>query len=143
MKVRSAILAAMAAGSLAAGSVLVLAPMASAAAGCRVDYSAPNPWPGGFTAYLTITNLGDAITNGWTLTFAFPATGQAVTQGWSATWSQSGQNVTAVNLDWNKSIGTNASIQIGFNGAWTTSNPSPTASIRCLVVCVSRPRNRK
>ena len=126
MKVRSAIVAAAASGLVAAASVLVLAPMASAAAGCRVDYTVPNQWPGGFTAYVTVTNLGDPITNGWTLGFAFPAAGQAVSSGWSATWAQSGSNVTATNLDWNKSLATNGSTQIGFNGAWTSSNPNPT-----------------
>src|SRR4051812_4907984 len=54
MKVRSAILAATAAGTLAAASVLVLAPMASAAAGCRVAYAVQNQWPGGFTANVTV-----------------------------------------------------------------------------------------
>jgi endoglucanase len=135
MKVRSAILAAAASGLLAAASVLVLAPLANAAAGCRVDYSVPNTWPGGFTAYLTITNLGDPITNGWTLGFAFPAAGQAVASGWSATWSQSGANVTAVNLDWNKSLATNASTQIGFNGTWTTSNPNPSTFTLNGITC--------
>jgi len=113
--------------ALSSVGVVAMATTASAAAGCRVDYSVPNQWPGGFTAYVTITNLGDPITNGWTLGFTFSAAGQAVASGWSATWSQSGSNVTAVNLDWNRSLATNGSTQIGFNGAWTTSNPNPPA----------------
>jgi cellulose 1,4-beta-cellobiosidase len=112
--------------ALSSVGVVAMATTASAAAGCRVDYSVPNSWPGGFTAYVTITNLGDPIANGWTLGFAFPAAGQAVSSGWSATWAQSGANVTATNLDWNKALATNGSTQIGFNGAWTSSNPNPT-----------------
>ena len=111
--------------ALSSVGVVAMATTANAAAGCRVDYSVPNTWPGGVTAYVTITNLGDPIANGWTLGFAFPAAGQAVSSGWSATWAQSGSNVTAVNLDWNKSLATNGSTQIGFNGAWTSSNPNP------------------
>jgi cellulose 1,4-beta-cellobiosidase len=121
--------------ALSATGVVAMATTASAAAGCRVDYQAPSPWPGGFTANLTITNLGDPITNGWTLNFTFPAAGEAVAQGWSANWTQSGLNVTATNLDWNKAIPTNTSIQIGFNGAWTTSAAAPTSFTINGTVC--------
>jgi len=113
--------------ALSSAGVVAMATTANAAAGCRVDYVVQNQWPGGFTTNVTITNLGDPIANGWTLAFAFPAAGQAVASGWSATWSQSGSNVTAVNLDWNKSLATNGSVPIGFNGAWTSSNPTPAA----------------
>jgi endoglucanase len=126
MKVRSALVTATVV-ALASAGVVAMATTANAAAGCRVDYNMANQWPGGFTAYLTITNLGDPIANGWTLGFDFPAAGQAVASGWSATWSQSGAHVSAVNLDWNKTLATNGSTQIGFNGTWTTSNPNPTA----------------
>ncbi|NUT33864.1 MAG: cellulose 1,4-beta-cellobiosidase [Hamadaea sp.] len=125
--------------ALSSVGVVALATQASAAAGCRVDYSAPNPWPGGFTAYVTITNLGDPITNGWNLGFDFPAAGQAVQYGWSATWTQSGQHVNAASLDWNKSIATNANVQIGFNGAWTGSNPNPTTFTLNGVTCTGNP----
>jgi Cellulose binding domain/Ricin-type beta-trefoil lectin domain/Glycosyl hydrolases family 39 len=94
---------------------------------CKVTYAVSSQWTGGFSANVTIANTGSAAINGWTLKFAFPATGQTVTQGWSATWSQSGQNVTATNLSWNSSLAVGASTSIGFNGAWTSSNPSPTS----------------
>nr|WP_157545828.1 glycoside hydrolase family 6 protein [Hamadaea tsunoensis] len=112
-----------------------MATSASAAAGCSVTYNNQNSWPGGFTANVTITNLGDAITNGWNLGFDFPAAGQAVQQGWSATWTQSGQHVNAASLDWNKALATNASTSIGFNGLWTSSNPVPTSFTLNGVVC--------
>ncbi|HEV8559840.1 MAG TPA: cellulose binding domain-containing protein [Actinophytocola sp.] len=97
---------------------------------CRVVYQSSN-WGGtpGFTANVTITNTGTATVTGWTLAFTFPA-GQRVTDGWSATWSQAAgsANVTAVNLDWNRTLAPNASVGIGFNGSFTgTSNPAPTA----------------
>jgi len=85
-------------------------------------------WPGGFTAAITIKNTGTTtIGPGWTLVFTWPATGQSVTSGWSATYTQSGQAVTAKSLDYNGSIAPGASVSIGFNGAWTGSNPEPTS----------------
>ena len=46
-----------------------------------------------------MTNLGDPITNGWTLDWDF-AGNQRVTQGWSGTFSQTGQHVTVQNPSW-------------------------------------------
>ncbi|GAA0374731.1 hypothetical protein GCM10009530_26570 [Microbispora corallina] len=94
--------------------------------GCAVTY-ADTSWSTGFTASVTITNTGTAPIDGWTLRFAFPSTGQRLTQGWSATWSQSGSAVTAVNMPWNAVIRPGASVQIGFNGAHTGTDPHPAA----------------
>jgi GH43 family beta-xylosidase len=107
---------------------------AYAAAGCRVTYTVSHQWTGGFGASVTVVNLGDPI-DGWHLTFTFPQAGQWVSQGWNATWTQSGQNVTAVNAGWNAALGTNASASLGFNGAWTTANPVPTAFSLNGTVC--------
>ena len=59
----------------------------------------PNQWPGGFTADIRVTNSGSPI-NGWTLTFTV---GSAVrlSNGWSGVWSQSGDQITVRNADWN------------------------------------------
>jgi hypothetical protein len=120
---RSAAVAA-AAGLVLAGTVtLAMAPAGAAASGCRVTYTVSNQWPGGFTAAIAVINLGDPVTN-WVLTFDFAA-GQRVTQGWSAAWSQSAAQVSAASLPWNGSLGTGASVGIGFTGAWSGSNPSP------------------
>nr|WP_239087695.1 cellulase family glycosylhydrolase [Actinoplanes digitatis] len=98
---------------------------AAAAAGCRVAYAVQSQWSGGFTANVTVTNLGDPI-NGWRLGWTFPS-GQTVTQAWSATVTASGSQVTAVNVGYNAAIATNASVSFGFNGAWTGSNAAPTS----------------
>ncbi|MBB2909259.1 hypothetical protein FHS43_000505 [Streptosporangium becharense] len=117
--------AALALLSLTAGTMTALAAApAHAAIACDVTYTT-NDWQGGFTAGVSIKNLGDPL-NGWTLGFDFPAGTQKVLQGWSATWSQSGQSVTAKNLDWNGNLATGASTSIGFNGSWSGSNPKPT-----------------
>ena len=91
MKHRHALLAAGAAGALVRwrhGNGHAL-PAAAAATGCSVTYTVQSQWPGGFTANVAITNLGDAVSS-WTLAFDFPNAGQKVTQGWGATWTQSG-----------------------------------------------------
>ncbi|HET9168409.1 MAG TPA: cellulase family glycosylhydrolase [Actinospica sp.] len=133
---RNALLAAGAAGLLVAGTLTVATtlPAAAATAGCSVAYSVQSQWQGGFTAAVTITNLGSQV-DGWDLTFAFPDAGQSVTQGWSATWSQSGAQVTAANLSWNASLATGGTASIGFNGAWGSANPVPTAFALNGVAC--------
>ncbi|NUT33336.1 MAG: cellulase family glycosylhydrolase [Hamadaea sp.] len=131
---RRSLLAAGAAALLAAG-VATAVPMAvaEAAAGCQVTYTT-NSWQGGFTANITVTNLGDAI-NGWTLGFTFPDAGQRVGYGWSATYQQNGAAVTATAMSYNAALATNASATIGFNGTWTTANPNPTAFTLNGVTC--------
>ncbi|WP_306827512.1 cellulase family glycosylhydrolase [Catenuloplanes nepalensis] len=111
-----------AAAVLLAGGVAV-ASSAQAAAGCRVTYSVPSQWNGGFTANVAVTNLGDAV-NDWTLTWSFPGS-QTVTQAWNATVTQSGAAVTARNASYNAGLGTNASVSFGFNGSWSGSNANP------------------
>jgi beta-glucosidase len=86
-----------------------------------------NDWGnGGFTANITIRNTGTTAINGWTLRFAFGGTSQRLDQGWSATWTQSGAQVSGVNLSYNGTIAAGASTGIGFNGSGGA-NPRPTA----------------
>jgi len=114
-----------AAASVVAGLGVFAATSASAAAGCRVVYSA-NSWSTGFTGNLVVTNLGDPISNGWNVTWTFPGN-QTVTQGWSATITQSGANVTATNPSWSSSIATNGSVNFGFNANYSGTNTAPSS----------------
>jgi cellulose 1,4-beta-cellobiosidase len=98
---------------------------ASAAVACRVDYSVTD-WGGGFTARVKINNLGDAV-NGWTLAFSYSGNQRVGLPGWSANWAQSGANVTATPLDWNRSLATGGSTEIGFNGTYSGANQAPTS----------------
>jgi polyvinyl alcohol dehydrogenase (cytochrome) len=111
-------------GTVVAGVAMALSAHA-ATVGCSVTYSVASQWPGGFTASVSITNLGDAINN-WTLTWSFTA-GQQITQAWNTTATQSGGQVTARSLSYNAALATNASTSFGFNGSWTGSNPAPTS----------------
>ena len=97
-------------------AAVTFAPTANAASGCQVSYTTSS-WSGGFTANISITNLGSPITS-WTLGFTLPG-GEAAGQGWSATFSQSGQAVIATNVSYNGSLATNASTSIGFNGTFS------------------------
>ncbi|MCM0674053.1 glycoside hydrolase family 6 protein [Micromonospora phytophila] len=122
------------AGALVAGGLVTLpVTVAHAATQCDVSYTTSD-WPGGFTATVNIKNVGDAL-NGWTLGFTFPDGSQRVQQGWSARWAQSGQNVTAQNESWNASLASGATTSIGFNGAWSGSNPKPTSFTLNGVTC--------
>ncbi len=115
-----------AAAALAAGTLVaaVTAAPASAATSCQVAYSA-NSWSTGFTASITITNEGSALTS-WTLTYAYSGN-QQLTQGWSGNWTQSGENVTVTNASWNGALATGAATQIGANFSYSGTNTAPTA----------------
>ncbi|TNH21549.1 cellulose 1,4-beta-cellobiosidase, partial [Micromonospora orduensis] len=122
------------AGALVAGGLVTIpVTAAQAATRCDIAYSS-NDWQGGFTANITIKNLGDPV-NGWTLGWTFPNSSQRVQQGWSAEFTQSGSQVTARSLSYNGSLATGASTSIGFNGAWSGSNPKPTSFTLNGVVC--------
>lgn len=97
-----------------------------AAAYCQVTYTITNQWPGGFGGSITVQNVSSSAWTSWSLKFTFPASGQAVTQGWNGTFSQSGQNVTITNASFNGNVAVNGSVNPGFNGSWTSSNPVPT-----------------
>ncbi|WDZ83546.1 pectinesterase family protein [Micromonospora cathayae] len=116
------ILAAAVATTLAAG--VLTAASARAASGCQVSYQVSGEWAGGFTAAITVRNLGDPI-NGWRLGWTFPA-GQTITQSWGFTANPTSGTVAATNVDYNAGIARNATIDVGFNGTWIGSNPKPT-----------------
>ncbi|WP_456786092.1 cellulose binding domain-containing protein [Cellulomonas sp. P5_C5] len=117
--------AVLAAATLITAGTVADAPVASAAAACRVDYVISSQWSNGFGANVTITNLGDAVSS-WRLTWSFSA-GQTVTQAWNTSLTQSGTTVSASNASYNGSLGTGATTQFGFNGSLTGSNPAPTS----------------
>ncbi|MFJ8659728.1 cellulase family glycosylhydrolase [Streptomyces sp. NPDC093795] len=118
----------------ALGLTALTSPEAAAAGGCKVDYTVTSQWQGGFQAGVKITNLGEPLT-GWTLRTTLPDAGQKLVQGWNATWSQSGSTVTTVGLDWNRTLATGATADVGFVGSFTGANPKPTAFTLNGVAC--------
>jgi len=116
------------------GATLANVSAHAASTGCSVAYSVASQWQGGFTANLTLTNLGAAVTS-WTVGWSFGA-GQQVTQMWNATPTQSGAQVTAASMSYNGSVATNGTASFGFNGSWNnSSNPVPTAFTMNGVAC--------
>jgi endoglucanase len=127
-------LAILAACATVLGLTALIGPQAVAATGCKVDYTVSSQWQGGFQAGVKVTNLGAPVT-GWSLKFTMPDAGQKIVQGWNATWSQSGTAVTAANVNWNRTLATGGSADLGFTGSFTGSNPKPTAFTLNGVAC--------
>ena len=128
-----------AANAQAAARALLPAPHAAApaaTAACTVNYSV-NQWNTGFTAAITITNNGPAITS-WTLAYSYTGN-QTLSQGWSGNWTQSGKNVTVTNASWNGSLATNASTQIGANFSYSGTNTAPTVFTINGTTCTGPP----
>src|SRR5512138_234879 len=129
---RRAAYLALAIGAIAAG------PSASAqSASCEVTYT--KAWEGGngFGADIIITNLGPAITNGWTLQFDFPD-GQRLQHGWPVSFSQPANSATVTvgsHAQWNESIASGGSFNVGFNGTFSGANGSPTQFTLNGTVC--------
>ncbi|EME62579.1 glycoside hydrolase family 6 protein [Amycolatopsis decaplanina] len=103
---------------------VVLGSSAEAAPGCKVEYTITNQWDTGFGATVTVTNLGDPISGGWTLSWDFSGN-QQVQQGWNGTFGQQGTRVTVRDAGWNGSLGTGATVSPGFNGSHSGTNEKP------------------
>ena len=93
---------------------------------CKISYTIPNQWPGGFTGNVTITNTGPTTINGWTLQFSFTA-GQQLQGAWNTSATQQGAQVTAKDAGYNGSLAPGASTSFGFNASWNGSNPTPSS----------------
>jgi hypothetical protein len=100
------------------------APDARADVGCQVGYTTGD-WGTGFTATVTITNRGPAV-SGWTLTYSYTGD-QRLTNGWNGRWSQSGRTVTVASESWNASLATGAAVQAGAQFAYSGTNAPPAA----------------
>jgi cytochrome c553 len=108
--------------SLAAFSIQVVALPPTTA--CHVSYQIINQWSDGFTADVTLTNLGAAWT-GWTATWDMP-NGQTLSGLWNGNASQSGSLVTVTNVNWNGTIAKEGTVKFGFNGVHNGTNTIPT-----------------
>src|SRR5215471_5511946 len=92
---------------------------------CNLTYQENTFWNVGFQGQITIMNSGPAI-NGWTVTFTFPDATQTIYELWNGDFTQTGQNVTVRNKDYNANIPTGGSVSFGFNANWSTGHPAPT-----------------
>jgi mannan endo-1,4-beta-mannosidase len=108
------------------GTVDVLTGGGNAGGSCAVAYRVANQWQGGFQGDIVVRNTGTSAVAGWSLTWSF-ANGQTVSQAWNARASQSGAQVTASNVDWNRTIPAGGSASFGFIGSWNGTNGAPAA----------------
>jgi len=105
---------------------------------CLVDYGISSSWNEGFVANLTIRNLGGSVT-GWTLGFDFPTDGVSITNLWNGALTQTGRTVQVTNLDWNKTIPTNGTTNVGFQAAHPGGSLTPTGFRLNDVPCTGQP----
>jgi cellulose 1,4-beta-cellobiosidase len=100
-----------------------------APASCTGTYSLANSSPGQFQGQVTVKDTGNSPVNGWALTWAFPGD-QKITDLWNGVYTQSGEQVTVTNASYDGTIAPGASVTVGFNGSFSSSDASPT-SIAC------------
>ncbi|MFI1100446.1 glycoside hydrolase family 6 protein [Streptomyces melanogenes] len=132
---RTALLAAGVLAGAATGTAGVVgaAGTASAASACTVAYQVQNQWSTGFTAAVTVTNNGPAVSS-WNVKWTY-AGNQQVTQGWNAKVAQSGTAVTAANESYNGTLATGGSADFGFNASYSGANALPTSFTLNGVAC--------
>ena len=93
---------------------------------CQVRYAIREQWNNGFTADITITNLGRAAVDGWSLVFSFTPD-QKLLAAWDATAAQNGRVVTVSDGGRKTLIEPGHTISFGLQGTWSRANPVPTA----------------
>jgi Cellulose binding domain/Bacterial Ig domain len=115
-------------GVTPAPSVTPAPPVTPTSAGesCKVSYQLASQWSGGMEVTIVITNTGTTAINGWTLKFAFPGD-QQITDLWNGNFTQTSNQVMITNASWNGTIAPNGTVNLGFNGTWTSNDRSPTA----------------
>jgi hypothetical protein len=96
---------------------------AAATAPCSASYQV-NQWAGGFTANVSVTNAGAAVT-AWTVTWTFDGS-QQITSSWNAQVTQSGQAVSASNESYDGTVASGGTISFGFQGTWSGTDDTPT-----------------
>ncbi len=83
-----------------------------------------NSWPGGYQTTVTVTNTGTAPTTGWSVGFTLPGT-QTLRSSWDARVTQTGQQVSATNLDYNATVTASGTTRWGVVVDGDGATPSP------------------
>jgi endo-1,4-beta-xylanase len=93
---------------------------------CHVTYTKSSEWAGGFTAQVVIQNTSATALSSWSLAFTFPGD-QKITSNFNGGFSQAGANATLTNASYNGTIAPNGSVNVGFQGTWTSNDTNPTS----------------
>lgn len=104
---------------------------------CEANYVIRTQWNTGFTTDVTIKNQGDAL-GGWTVTWTMPLD-QRAKHGWNGIFAQNDNKVTVTPANWNKNITRDGVISFGFNGTYSTENPTPIDLAVNGVQCAGQP----
>lgn len=116
----------LAATACALAAVALVVPNVSTARGaetpCQVTDQV-NQWNNGFTADITVTNNGPAVSS-WTVTWTFDGN-QQITSAWNAQVVQTGTSVTAASESYNGTLATGASTSFGFQATYSGTNDVP------------------
>lgn len=100
--------------------------------GCAVTGTVQSQWGTGYVVQpVTVTNVGDSVATGWTVTFTLPA-GHTVTGSWNAAVSVSGQTVTAGNLAYNGRLAPGAATTFGFQAGRPGGDTATPAGYTCM-----------
>jgi endoglucanase len=98
------------------------AAQAAAGAACEVAYQR-STYTGGFTAEITVRNIGTEPIKGWT--FKFPLdTSATVVEFWNAELLSANGLIAAREKEWNALVRPGGSINIGFRADGTSGTPS-------------------
>ncbi|BCY13379.1 hypothetical protein L3i22_084670 [Actinoplanes sp. L3-i22] len=95
---------------------------AGTAAVCEVAYRM-SAYTGGFTAGITVLNIGTETINGWTFRFPLDATATVV-EIWNAVLLSATDVVTTRDKSWNAVVPPGNSITIGFRATGASATPS-------------------
>jgi cellulase/cellobiase CelA1 len=95
---------------------------ADAAAACEVVYQT-SQYTGGFTAAITVRNIGSATIDGWTFRFPLDLTATVV-EFWNADLLSASGVVAARDKTWNAVVPPGGSIDVGFRAAGTSGAPA-------------------
>jgi hypothetical protein len=91
---------------------------------CTATYSVTSSWPGGFQGQVVVSNNGGSATSGWKLNWTFPGD-QHISSLWNGSSTQSGEQVTVTNANYNGAIAPGGSTTVGFTGTYNTSDAAP------------------
>ena len=117
-RMRAVIGAATSTALLGVGIVAAGVAPAQAAAGCEARFETQSQWPGGFTANVHVTNLGDQL-NGWSVGWTFTSNA-SVLNAWNAQLvSQANGRATVRDAGYNAYAGSGSTISFGFQGTGT------------------------
>jgi hypothetical protein len=95
---------------------------ADAGAACEVVYK-KSSYTGGFTAAITVRNIGSETIDGWTFKFLLD-TSATVVEFWNAELLSANGVVAAREKEWNAVVRPGGSINIGFRADGTSGAPS-------------------